>query len=199
MARVSRFATVLLLAVLAVTVPAGAALAHATLRSIDPADGATLAQPPAAIRLTFTEDVLAGTAQVRLTGPAGQIETTPTTRGPLVSAVLPPDLPAGGYTLLWRVTSADGHPISGESTFTVTVGSSPTAAATDSPVPSPTTAGAAAVAPAPSPSPSAAIDPLDPLSAATGTSGRLLVVLGAALATAAAVGGLVARRRRSQP
>src|SRR5699024_10824890 len=52
-----------------------------------------------------------------------------------VSHPLADDLPAGEYSVDWRVVSADGHPISGEFTFTVTeqaaVGDSPES--TDSP------------------------------------------------------------------
>ena len=42
-------------------------------------------------------------------------------------------LPAGRYTVVWRVTSADGHPISGSFTFSTTqatTGPAPTTSAT---------------------------------------------------------------------
>ena len=46
-----------------------------------------------------------------------------------------PELPAGEYTVEWRVTSADGHPINGEFSFAVRTGSGPTS----TPTPVPTT------------------------------------------------------------
>lgn len=190
---VVRVAVVLILVVLAVLVPGAGAQAHAALREINPADGARLDTPPSAVRLTFTEDVLQGTAQLQLTGPAGQVETPVTSDGAVVSGAVPPDLAPGAYTLLWRVTSADGHPISGRSAFTV-LAAAPSAGPTTEP-------GSDAVAEsstlsAAGQSPAATIDPLDPASPGAGTGTRVAIALGAVLAAAAAVASVVARRRR---
>jgi hypothetical protein len=42
--------------------------------------------------------------------------------GATVVQPLTADLPAGGYTVDWRVTSADGHPLSDRFAFTVAGG-----------------------------------------------------------------------------
>jgi methionine-rich copper-binding protein CopC len=107
-------------AVVTSVVAAGPAAAHNGLVSTTPTDGATVARAPSAVALTFDEPALAlGTALV-VTDSAGQqvqagsaslIDTT-------VSQALQPGIPAGEYAVTWRVTSADGHPISGRFTFT---------------------------------------------------------------------------------
>jgi len=114
---------------------AAAASAHDVLVATDPANGAVLEAPPGQVRLTFTDPVLDGTAQVRVDGPSGVAPIGPVSvAGSAVIVPLTAALPGGGYTVLWRVTSQDGHPVSG--TFTFTVGGSPgtAAAATAAPV-----------------------------------------------------------------
>jgi methionine-rich copper-binding protein CopC len=170
------------------------AQAHSGVRSIEPADGSTLTTAPQAVRLTFTENVLAGTAQLRVTGPGGQVATEPVTQGPRVVGPLPRELTNGAYTVLWRVTSADGHPISGSFGFVLAVAGATSPTPSPSPAAtSPSAAPAAAASPAASP-----VNPLDPASAADGlgSGAKILLALGAVLAGLAAVGGLWARSRR---
>ncbi|MBW8766786.1 MAG: copper resistance protein CopC/CopD, partial [Geodermatophilales bacterium] len=91
---------------------AGPALAHATLVSTDPADGARLAKPPAKVTLQFSESVsLADGARVD----AG----TASVDGAVITIPLRPNLPDSGYLVTYRVISADSHPIAGAYSFAV--------------------------------------------------------------------------------
>lgn len=100
-------------------VAAGPAAAHDILVSTSPANGATLAQTPSEVVLTFTDPALSIGTQMTVTGPAGPV-TVPKPRlvDNTVVQDLPGSSPAGHYTVLWRVTSADGHPVSGQISFT---------------------------------------------------------------------------------
>jgi hypothetical protein len=57
-------------------------------------------------------------------GPDGNLwsDGTPQVQGAVVSTRVHPLGPAGAYTVNYRVTSADGHVVSGSWTFTLTVG-----------------------------------------------------------------------------
>jgi methionine-rich copper-binding protein CopC len=114
------------LALLATVVQASAARAlpaHAALVSIVPADGAELSAGPTQVQLTFSDDIPPGLAQIRLTRDGETVETArPTTAGPVVTAAVTGKATPGAYRIAWQVTSDDGHPVSGESTFTVTGG-----------------------------------------------------------------------------
>lgn len=112
-------ATALLLALM-MALP-GAARAHDTLISSDPADGATLETSPEAITLTYSADILDVSPLVLITDASGAqlAEITPTIDGATVTAALPAPLPAGTHAVQWRVVSGDGHPIEGEFTLTV--------------------------------------------------------------------------------
>ncbi|HLS63600.1 MAG TPA: copper resistance CopC family protein [Ruania sp.] len=100
------------------------AAAHSTLLSATPEDGAELEEVPDAVVLTFNEDITDLGTDIVVTGPDGEDATDGETQieGPEVSRALAADLTAGEYTITWRAVSADGHPIDGESTFTVQEG-----------------------------------------------------------------------------
>ncbi|MGY1715506.1 copper resistance protein CopC [Geodermatophilus sp. SYSU D01106] len=104
-----------------------AASAHDALVSATPADGASLGAAPAAVELRFSGDVQELGAELVVTGPDGARvgDGVPSVSGPTVSLPLPGDLPAGTYAATWRIASADGHPVSGTTTFTVTGGAAP--------------------------------------------------------------------------
>jgi hypothetical protein len=53
-----------------------------------------------------------------------------------VHQALLPDLPAGAYRVIWRVTSDDGHPVSDTFSFTVTAGAATSSAPSSSATPS---------------------------------------------------------------
>ncbi len=181
---------VALSATLAALLVAGPSTAHSYLKSVEPADGAVLDTPPPSLVLTFNEEVLTGTAQLRLTGPDGAVQTPVRADANVVSATLPPDLGTGAYTLLWRVTSADGHPVSGRSTFTVGAAAAPGDASTGA-----ASTGAARSVTA-TPADEEPVDPLDPAPAADGTAATLALAIGGALAAGAGVGVLYAKTRR---
>lgn len=108
---------------------AAPAVAHTSLVAVDPANGSTVASTPAAVVLTLTEPAVALGTQVVVTGPQGQASTGTaqlvdnTVRQELVAGA-----PAGQYAVAWRVTSEDGHPITGELRFTSTGAGGGTAA-----------------------------------------------------------------------
>ena len=106
---------------------AAPAVGHDGLTSSSPADGAAVPAPPASVDLDFSRPPLAIGAEVQVTGPEGAVVNGGdlTITGTTVSQPLAPELPAGEYAVAWRVTSSDGHPISGELAFTATAGTVP--------------------------------------------------------------------------
>ena len=107
------------LAFAALLATATAALAHSKAEATMPANGATI-EIVEAIEIRF-DDPMRVTA-VTLTGPDGQVAITreigldPVTE---FRAILPENMPAGGYTVDWRGLSSDGHPMLGTFDFTV--------------------------------------------------------------------------------
>lgn len=136
-------ATVALLTTLS---PAPAA-AHIALRSTTPAADVVMDRSPAEIVLTFDQAAVDLGTQVIVTGPSGPVHTgAPRLVDNTVTQSLQPGAPAGRYTVDWRVTPVDGHPISGSFGFSsraagdaasggaVTPGAAPLSdASTDSP------------------------------------------------------------------
>ena len=153
--RAARRSLMVLVAAVAVClVPALPAQAHDVLLRTEPSDGAVLDTPPTQVRLTFGQQALSIGTRVAVSGPGGPIAAPPVeVVGSYVTQPLPTGLPAGRYTVLWRVTSADGHPVSGQFTFSAK-GSGSGAAAPSSATPEPDSStdgptGASAVAPSP--------------------------------------------------
>lgn len=108
-----------LVAVLLVGGASGAG-AHDELEGSSPGDGEVVDQAPQELVLTFTSDIASLGVQVEVTGPDGAAtegEAEVVDRDVIQGLV--DDLAAGEYDVAWRVTSADGHPISGEQSFTV--------------------------------------------------------------------------------
>lgn len=100
----------------------GPAAAHNVLISMDPADGSTVPSAPDAITLTFNEPAVALGTQIQVTGPDGSELAVgePQLVDNSVVQPLAEERPAGAYQVVWRVTSADGHPIEGELAFEAT-------------------------------------------------------------------------------
>lgn len=111
------------------------AIGHDVLEETSPGDGAQLDRVPTSITLTFSNPPLAVGTQVLVRGPGGDMTSgTPTIVDRTVTQVVAPTAPAGSYTVSYRVTSEDGHPISGTFTFFATTGlDGSTAAATTAP------------------------------------------------------------------
>ncbi|MGD1172749.1 copper resistance protein CopC [Mycobacterium seoulense] len=105
------------------TLTAPAASAHAARIATDPADNAVLATGPARVSATFNEQLQSTFAAMTVVGPDGNTWSAgePTVRGAVVGIDLRPLGPAGTYTVNYRVTSADGHVVSGSWSFRLTV------------------------------------------------------------------------------
>jgi copper transport protein len=102
----------------------GPALAHARLVETYPADGDILAEPPEQVQLLFSEPIEAEFDPIKVKDQVDNrvdeddARIAPNNRRLLVVDLLE-DLPEGAYVAEWRVTSADGHPVSGVYGFTV--------------------------------------------------------------------------------
>jgi methionine-rich copper-binding protein CopC len=111
----------LVLAVVVATVVLSATpvAAHTELTSTTPADQQTVSRTPAVVILTFSEPALTMGTQIVVTGPQGPVQAGPPKLvDNSVSQNIEPGSPAGHYAVAWRVTSGDGHPISGTFAFT---------------------------------------------------------------------------------
>jgi methionine-rich copper-binding protein CopC len=102
---------------------AGVASAHATRVATDPVENAALTQTPQKVSATFNESLQTQFAAMTVVGPDGNLWSTgdPRVDGAIVSVGVRPLGPSGTYTVNYRVTSADGHVVSGSWSFTLTV------------------------------------------------------------------------------
>ena len=99
---------------------APSAYAHDSLISTNPKSGSSLSQAPSSIEMTYSANIMKVGNQVAITAPNGnQTTATPTTNGTKVSVPFKAS-GNGSYTVTWRVTSSDGHPISGNFSFKLT-------------------------------------------------------------------------------
>jgi putative copper export protein/methionine-rich copper-binding protein CopC len=105
---------------------AGPLAAHLYLVSSDPADGAALSAVPRELRLRFSEPAELALTQLELLGPDGPVrlgEPTIAADDPnVVIYRVEGALTAGPYTISWRTTSADGHPVRGRLAFSIEEG-----------------------------------------------------------------------------
>ena len=109
-----------LILVVGVPVPVGA---HAALVKSTPARGATVVQPPQRVELIFSERLEPAYSTVAvLDGTGQQVDLRDAGLSPAdsrrLSVSLPP-LPAGAYTVRFRVLSVDGHVVESDFPFTV--------------------------------------------------------------------------------
>ncbi|GAA1948919.1 copper resistance CopC family protein [Microbacterium deminutum] len=172
---------------------AAPASAHDELVSTDPAADSTVDALPAQLTLTFNEAIStdAGASAVQVTDAAGTSLTagTPIAQDNVLTQPLE-GAASGAIRVLWKVVSADGHPVSGELSFTVSGGTTtptPTPTATVSPTPTPTETA--------SPSPSTVPDD-------TGDAGAAVAWIIGGIILAAVLGAityvLVSRARRER-
>ncbi len=99
---------------------AGPASAHATLVRTDPGEGAVLDSSPGELTFTFDEPVRALPGSARFFDADGnELSASATVRDSTLAVQVAARLKRGSYVLVWRVTSADGHPVSGSLTFSV--------------------------------------------------------------------------------
>lgn len=133
------------------------ASAHDALVSSSPETDGSVETVPSELTLTFSAKLITGEGATELvvTDPQGAsvIDGAATVDGAIVTQPLTGSGPAGEYHVIWKVVSSDGHPTSGEYTFTVTVGdegsatAEPTAAPTSAPPAEQTVAPEATTAP----------------------------------------------------
>ncbi|WP_309103744.1 copper resistance protein CopC [Microbacterium sp.] len=119
------------------------ASAHDSLVASDPAADTTVETLPAALTLTFSAKLIdgEGATEVVVTDPDGASVTDgpATLDGAMVTQPLAATADAGTYHVIWKVVSSDGHPTSGEFSFTVatsTAGDAPTGDPTPTATPS---------------------------------------------------------------
>jgi len=173
--RTLRYVVLLLAALTMGAAPPAAA--HTVLLSSDPAAGAVLQSGPQRVSATFNETVQPAFAAMTIVGPDGNLWSggDPEVRDANVSIGMRPTGPAGTYTVNYRVTSDDGHVVTGSWSFTIA------ASGTGSPGPAPS--GAPGTKPESPPSGSPSRIPLWPFAI-----GAVILVAGA---------GAWALRRRS--
>lgn len=116
---VGRAVRALMLVVAWLLLATAPAFAHATLVRADPADGAMLAAVPARLSLSFSEPV--APLVLDLVRPDGSSlrQRQYAVNQNTIAIELPKTLGEGTHLLVWRVVSADGHPVSGVLTFSI--------------------------------------------------------------------------------
>ena len=122
-------ARLLVAAALAISLMAGfvaPASAHTELTSSTPAEGDVVKALPEQVELTFSGDIAPDFAVVTAgpaEGPSQATRLEVAVDGPRVLATVPEAVRSsaqvGAWTISYRVTSADGHPIDGQITFEV--------------------------------------------------------------------------------
>jgi methionine-rich copper-binding protein CopC len=118
---------------------AGPAAAHSVLLATSPARGGTVPSAPAKVVLTFNEMPQGEFSTIHVTGPDGKRRDDGHVQvvNDLVTEPLAGSRPAGRYVVDWRVVSADGHPVSGQFTFTAQSAAPQLTALTANPNPPP--------------------------------------------------------------
>jgi methionine-rich copper-binding protein CopC len=153
-------AAVILAAVLlilgAILLPASPAHAHDELVGSDPAADATVETLPAQLTLTFSDTIAtdAGGSEVQVTDAAGTslVAGAPAAQDNVLTQPLA-GAASGIITVLWKVVSSDGHPISGQFSFTATGAPTPTQTPTPTVTPTPTPTETVEPTPTPTPEP----------------------------------------------
>ena len=128
-----------------------AALGHAELDTVTPADKSTVQGSPDEIVMTFVQNLDPAKSSIVVVGASGGVVaqggTVPAGKPREMDLPLATPLAPGGYTIRWTTTSTeDGETARGTTTFTVT------AAPTPSPAPSVVPSAAPSIAPATTPS-----------------------------------------------
>lgn len=190
-------AAALLAAFLVLFTPLSAS-AHDALTGSSPEADSTVDVLPAEIVLTFSADLITGEGatevQVLDANESLVSEGDAVTEDATVTQPLVAEAEAGVYRVVWKVVSSDGHPTSGEFSFTVTNSTAPTA----EPTPTATeTASAPFASAAPSASPSATpTTAVDDASASPSTAWIwILVVLGILVIAAGITLAVILSRR----
>lgn len=120
------------------------AAAHDALVESNPAADSTVETLPEALTLTFSAALIDGdgSTEIAVTDAEGTSVTDgpATVDGAMVTQTLVSEAGAGAYDVLWKVVSSDGHPTSGEFSFTVATSTLPAPAQSAAPTAEETTA-----------------------------------------------------------
>ena len=110
------------LTLLALLLTSGTASAHDVVTGSDPADGATVANAPTRVSVTFDKTPQPGLAALTVVGPDGahHEQGQATIAGDVVSVPVGPLPAVGEYEIGYRIVSSDGHPVTGSISFTLT-------------------------------------------------------------------------------
>ena len=118
--------------VLALTFIPGIASAHAILESSSPEPSALLASSPKEIRLDFDEQVEDSLGDIRIyDSEQREVSVKKTVRSSSDLSIVTAGVPMlknGVYVVVWRVVSADGHPVTGAFPFEIGTKSTGTSA-----------------------------------------------------------------------
>ncbi|MFE5287997.1 copper resistance protein CopC [Nocardia sp. NPDC056611] len=100
----------------------GVAGAHSAVVGSTPENGAQIDTSPATVSVTFNESLQPAYPSMTVTGPDGNLwsKGQPKVDGATLSVEVGELGPVGEYKIAYRVTSADGHPVSGTRSFTLT-------------------------------------------------------------------------------
>jgi copper transport protein len=113
-------ALLLPLTALLVLAPAPPAAAHATLIATDPAEGAILETAPEQVTFSFNESVIGVPAGITVFDATGaEIASSAQVRDAQLVVSLDDEVGEGTLVVVWRLVSADGHPIGGSLSFSV--------------------------------------------------------------------------------
>ena len=117
-----RLALVLAGIVAALMLSSGTASAHSVVIGSTPDNGSSVDAGPAQASVTFNEAIQSQFAALTVVGPDGNLWSRgePTVSAATISIDVGDLGPTGTYTIAYRVTSADGHPVSGTRTFELT-------------------------------------------------------------------------------
>jgi len=117
----------LLLSVAAATLVVSTAFAlHTHLVKAEPAADATVTEAPKQVRLWFNERPEVALSSALLmssdSAPVARIAMGKTDDTLSVAGAIPVALQPGGYIVVWKTGSADGHPVKGSYSFTYATG-----------------------------------------------------------------------------
>ena len=118
------------LTVLPTHATARASLPHLALKRSEPAADSRLDRSPDRITLWFTARPQVAFTTIRIASATAEVavDSIVADTGFAIHGRVARPLPAGDYRVIWRTASADGHPISGEFSFSVAVGDTASAA-----------------------------------------------------------------------
>lgn len=118
-----RGAVIAVLSLAMLVLGASPASAHSGVVGSSPENGAQIDISPGVVSVTFNEELRPEYATLRVIGPDDHFwdRGEPTITGATISVPVGELGPAGEYLVNFRVTSADGHPVQGQRSFTLTV------------------------------------------------------------------------------